>query len=233
MKTKKRFMVCNLSGNLGKSTFARNILLPNLNTEIISVESTNADGTEDMIMKGKRYTELLQAIGLMDDVIVDVGSSNVEDLLTNMRMQPGSHEEFDAFVVPVVSKAKQLADTIRTINLLEEIGIEAKRIKVVLNHVEHDDVYEDTFAPIYAHQAKNKSFSIVDQPIYVNELFPRLIQHGKTIMEVLSDDTDYTAKRRETADPEEKLRLIEMQGLKRLAVGIKPQLDNIFSEVAR
>ena len=36
------------------------------------------------------------------DVVVDIGASNVEDLLALMRRYRGSHEDFDCFVVPTV-----------------------------------------------------------------------------------------------------------------------------------
>lgn len=227
-----KILVINLSGNVGKTTLSRNLFAPRLKgAEIISIESANADGQEEMVLKGKRFTELLNAIGLLDSVIVDVGASNAEDFLWQMRLQPGSHEEFDLFVIPSVGKSKQLSDTIKTIITLSELGIPAKKIKIILNQVEYDDLIEDTFKSIFDHQQNTKGFGIVKDPIYVNELFPRMIKKKTTITEVLNDDTDYRALMKATENPEEKLALLEMIGLRRLANGANDQLDSVYKAV--
>ena len=48
--------------------------------------------------------EYLQTV---DNVVVDIGASNVEDLLALMRKYRGSHENFDYFVIPTVPALKQ------------------------------------------------------------------------------------------------------------------------------
>ena len=78
--------VINFSGDVGKTTVARHLLLPRITgAEIIAVESA----------------------------VVDIGASNVEELLALMQRYRGSHEDFDCFVVPTVAALKQQQDTIR------------------------------------------------------------------------------------------------------------------------
>ena len=46
----------------------------------------------------------------LDDAIIDVGASNVEEFIKSMQQYDGSHEEFDYFVVPVVKEKKQQSE---------------------------------------------------------------------------------------------------------------------------
>ena len=71
----------------------------------------------------------------VDNAIVDVGASNVEDLLGLMQLYEGSHEDFDCYVVPTVPPLKQQQDTIATLIELSQLGISASRLKVVFNMV--------------------------------------------------------------------------------------------------
>ena len=102
--------VLNFSGNVGKSTIAAHLLQPRLNAQVFSVESLNVDASSDGVevarLRGKHYNDLLQRLMKLDDAIVDVGSSNVEDFLKMMQHYADSQEEFDLFVVPVVKDGK-------------------------------------------------------------------------------------------------------------------------------
>ena len=125
-------IVMNFSGNVGKSTVARHLLSPRMNNaRIIPVESINSDGSQDEAMRGKEYGNLLELLSVMDDVVIDVGASNVEDFVALMKKYHGSHDDFDYFVIPTVKNIKQQNDTISTIAALHEIGIPAKSIRLV------------------------------------------------------------------------------------------------------
>ena len=72
-----KIAVINFSGNVGKSTIARNLLAPRIpDSEVFAVETINSDGTEDETMKGKEFGDLLEALQLMDSAVVDLGASS-------------------------------------------------------------------------------------------------------------------------------------------------------------
>ncbi len=148
-----KVLVTNLSGNVGKSTLAHHLLSPRMNdAKVISVESINSDGTEDETIRGKQFGEVLEVLPIYDDLIVDVGASNIEDLLKMMRQYRGSHEDFDYFVIPTTKEAKQMRDTISTIDALSELKVPAKKIRLVFNMVEPEDNVEQIFAGLFAYQ---------------------------------------------------------------------------------
>lgn len=75
-----KICVINFSGNVGKSIVSQHLLKPRIeNSNIISVESINSDGTNDEKIKGKRFTDIMNRVLDIQNVIVDVGASNVED----------------------------------------------------------------------------------------------------------------------------------------------------------
>ena len=88
--------VINFSGNVGKTTIARHLLAPRIHgAELIAVESINADEGQAHALRGKQFGELQEYLQTVDNVVVDIGASNVEDLLALMRKYRGSHEDFD------------------------------------------------------------------------------------------------------------------------------------------
>ena len=90
-----KLAVINFSGNVGKTTVARHLLAPRIpRCEVVSVESINADEGQPVTIRGRQFAQLQEFLQSVDDVVVDVGASNVEDLLKLMRRYQGSHEDY-------------------------------------------------------------------------------------------------------------------------------------------
>lgn len=228
--------VLNFSGNVGKTTVAANLLKPRMqDAPVYAIESLNNDGWSNDVgfekMRGRNYGELQERLMLLDSAIVDVGASNVEEFLKLMQQYYGSHEEFDYFVIPVVKEKKQMADTVNTIRVLASIGISRRKIRIVFNMVEVDDVIEDEFAPLFGLAELEKSFTLNPKSIiYANEVFDKLKEVGKSLVEVVADTTDYRARLRGTRDDQEKELCIKMVAIKRLAASAIRNLDTAFME---
>jgi len=226
-----KIAVINFSGNVGKSTVARHLLAPRMsNATVIPVESINSDGTQDEAIKGKQFGELQEALMLMDDAVVDIGASNVEDFINLMKQYKGSHEDFDYFVIPTVPKNKQMRDTISTIDALADIGVPAKKIRLVFNMVEIDESQERAFAGLFEYHAAAKNFTLRPEAvIHVNDIYGKLKgADQQSIKSILDDPTDYKEKIKTAKDAEEKLHFAQMVGIKRLAAGVVEELDAVF-----
>ena len=225
-----KIAVINFSGNVGKSTVARHLLVPRLrNAQLIAIESINSDGSQDEAIRGKQFGQLQEALALMEDAVVDVGASNVEDFINLMTQYKGSHEDFDFFVVPTVSKAKQQRDTISTIEALADIGIPAKKIRLVFNMVEMDEQVEQVFGGLFDYHTSAKRFALKpDTVIHVNDIFGKLNGAQKSIGEVLADPTDFKEQIKTATSDQEKLKFAQMLSVKRLSVGVTEELDAVF-----
>jgi hypothetical protein len=226
-----RLAVINFSGNVGKTTVARHLLAPRLpSAQVIAVESVNADDGQQQAMRGRQFGELQEYLQTANQVVVDVGASNVEDLLALMRRYRGSHEDFDCFVVPTVPARKQQQDTIATLAELARIGVEPERARLVFNQVDDDVEVAQAFDAVFAFVERSGMARIrLACRLGVNEVYERVKVSPVGLVELAADVTDYKALIAATEDPAERLRLAQRLGLTRLARGVLPELDACFA----
>lgn len=137
--------VLNYSGNVGKSTLAKNLLQPRMGQcPLLLVESIN-EGGDATNVKGKDFAGVMIEVLANDQVIVDIGSSNIEQVFAKVERMGDVMNEFDFVVVPSVPDEKQQKDTIKTIRDLIKLGVDAEKIKVILNYVKDADDVAKTF----------------------------------------------------------------------------------------
>jgi hypothetical protein len=229
-----KIAVINFSGNVGKTTVARHLLLPRIEgAELIAVESLNADESQGQALRGRQFGELQEYLQTVDNVVVDIGASNVEDLLGLMHRYRGSHEDFDCFVVPTVPALKQQQDTIATLVELANLGVARSRMKLVFNMVEDDAAVTHAFDHLLTF--------IAQQPIAgadaacrlgKNDIYGRVKNSGAELSALVRDETDYKSlivRAQSTAD---KLALAQRLATRRLACGVVPELDACFAALA-
>lgn len=233
-----KIAVINFSGNVGKTTVARHLIAPRLNApQVIAVESINSDSmAEAAAIRGKQFGELMEALAVMEDedAVVDVGASNVEDFLNLMKQYRGAHEDFDFFVVPTVSKPKQQRDTISTIDALAELGIPAKKIRLVFNMVELDEVPQRVFAGLFEYHASEKTFTLRPEAvIHVNDIYGKLKGSEQSIADILNEPADLKEQLKAATNADEKLHISRLIGVKRLAAGVTEELDAVFKTLLK
>ncbi len=226
-----KIAVINFSGNVGKTTVARHLLLPRIEgAELIAVESLNADESQGQALRGRQFGELQEYLQTVDNVVVDIGASNVEDLLGLMHRYRGSHEDFDCFIVPTVPALKQQQDTIATLVELAELGVARSRLKLVFNMIEDDDDVTHTFDHLLTFIAQ-QSIAEADLACRLgkNEIYGRIKDSGAELSALMRDETDYKSlivRAQSTAD---KLTLAQRLATRRLACGVVPELDACFA----
>ena len=223
--------VINFSGNVGKTTVARHLLVPRIaGAELIAVESINADDGQNQAVRGSQFGELQEYLQTVENVVVDIGASNVEDLLALMRKYRGSHEDFDYFVIPTVPALKQQRDTIATLAELARIGIPVSKMRVVFNQVEDDARISELFASLFAfieqHQFAPASTLC---KLGANEIYERVKGSGINLAELVRDETDYKALIAKASGTVEKIALAQKLATRRLATGVVPELDACFA----
>jgi hypothetical protein len=226
-----KIAVINFSGNVGKTTVARHLLLPRIpGAELIAVESVNADEGQSQALRGRQFGELQEYLHTVDSAVVDIGASNVEELMSLMQRYHGSHEDFDCFVVPTVPPLKQQQDTIATLIELARLGVPPSRLKVLFNMTEAGLPVEHSFFLVLAF--------VVEQPLAVantacrltsNEIYARLRGTGADLATLVRDDTDYKALIVNAQDTAEKLALAQKLATRRLASGVVPELDACYA----
>ena len=226
-----KIAVINFSGNVGKTTVARHLLLPRIaGAELIAVESLNADEGQGQALRGRQFGELQEYLQTIDNAVVDIGASNVEELLDLMRRYRGSHEDFDCFVVPTVPALKQQQDTIATLVDLSRLGLPASKIRLVFNMVESGLQFKTTFFLVLGFLEEQRiATANTDCRLGTNEIYARIRNKGIDLATLARDDTDYKALIVKTKGTAERLALAQKLATRRLASGVVPELDACFA----
>ncbi len=226
-----KLAVINFSGNVGKSTITRHLLAPRLpGARVIAVESINADEGQEQSLRGFQFGELQEYLQAVDDVVVDIGASNVEELMRLMHRYRESHEEFDCFIVPTVPPPKQQQDTIATLADLHAVGVPPDRIQIIFNMVDDREPLERVFHILLAFLEQQPIASVnSDCRIGINEVYARVRGTGTDLAEIARDETDYKRLIARAGDRQEKMSLGQKLATRRLARGVVPELDACFA----
>ena len=229
-----KIFILNSSGNVGKSLLARELFYPRLkDAKLIEIETVNSDSSNFdslNITKFKAdddFMEIYTEIITNENLILDVGASNLAAFWEETSKFAGINMLFDLFVIPTGVRGKLQEDTYKTIRFLRSEGIEDEKIKVIFNGVENS--VESDFEMLLS-----VDFNF-DTSLYIRKnesLFNDLGFLKKTIKDIYNPDIDcYKKHILEEKDPKEKLRLVKMDLSNRQAVNVKEQMDYVFSEV--
>lgn len=207
----------NNSGNVGKTTIAREVLGTNMrDAAVIEVETHNT-GNKKYERVFKEYYQLnatdieefYARLVESDEVVLDVGASNILDFLRQLEQYAEFEMLIDIFVIPTTKDAKQLQDTIKTIKILLDLGIAPDKIVVVANRA-NPNTFEKDFAVI-ANAQKQLGFRFgKDLMIRETSLLKDLEFLGKTLTEVVTDETDYRQKIVETKGTSQQAKWVKM-----------------------
>jgi len=237
-----KLAVINFSGNVGKTTVARHLLLPRIpGAELIAVESVNADGSKSVgprgnrtqSLRGNQFVQLQEYMQTLDSAVVDIGASNIEELLSLMQIYPESQEDFDAFIVPTIPVLKQQQDTIATLIQLSRLGVPPERIKLVFNMMEPTLSVEDTFYLLWAFLAEQPLATVNTAcRLRATDIYARIRgrQGAQADLATLAhDDTNYKALILQTRDTHGKLALAQKLATHRLASWVVQEHDGCFA----
>ena len=204
-----KICVLNLSGNVGKTTLAVHLLAAySPGARILSVESINASAANDMQgldveeLGASRFKEIFRELMQSENIVVDVGASNVAAFMTEMKRFKSAVGEFDLVIVPTVPAAKQQLDTIATIDWLHELGLDARKVRVVFNQYASDtqDPVEIVYAQVLGYAAADGRGKATYEPHAVvdhNEAYELAKESGRVVRELAGTTTDWKAARGE------------------------------------
>lgn len=238
-------VVCNYSGNVGKTTLVRHLLAPNLpDHKIIAVETINLDGqAEDTFTtSGRKVGKNIDDLIMNTDTIFDVGGSNIEGFMNELRSRAGAHQDIDLFLIPVTAEKKKQGDTINIIADLSDLGVPPEKIRTIFNFVDPADEgsLPETFGMIYAFFSDTPRFSLSEKStIYKAEVleitFNIKTPEGKpiTVYDLAADSADYKKMIRETSSPSQKHLYARRLAAVRLAQRAKDNFDGVFAEIIK
>lgn len=225
-----KICVLNSSGNVGKSTIVKNFLYPRLsNSLIIEIETINSSNINVKNMNVINF-DLREEIEILymkmlenENVIVDLGASNISNFFEKVLDFEGFLEIFDYFVIPSVSTIKETEDTIKTFKFLEKIGVHDKKIKIIGNKIKSD--FKKEFSILF------KNLDEIEERAYIKDskLFSNLSLLKMSIEDVFQNDLDfYKQKILDAETAHDKMRIIKMDMSNRMSHVIIRDFDSIF-----
>lgn len=221
------------SDNVGKTTLAYHLFKPRLdNAFLIGVETINDAGNfYDIKVKSKDFASIQEELLVNENVILDIGSSNVEQTLIEMKKYQGSHEDLDYFVIPVTPEVKQQIDSVNTAKYLIDLGISLDKIKFVFNQVPLDSSADELFTPLLT-AVKKLKLDHKKPVIYQNEFFDNFeIKSGNLSLTDLVNNKDSIKASLREASPDEKPMIVKKIGLSRLASTVQENFNSAFNSL--
>lgn len=223
-------MILNFSGNVGKSTLAKYLFEPRLpNCKVYSVESVNENEHEEENIRGNSLGIILDDMVNHDNCLLDIGSSNSETVISLLSKYRNAHEDFDAFVIPVIDKKKVISDSLSTARELIQMGVPADKIIIILNQIDIDTDIAVSFYELKMEDGITLSFD-EELQIPTHDFFGRIAGTGKDLLDITSDEKDYAKIVRETPknDVENLSNAVLMRALQRLAASLNEDFDEAF-----
>ena len=227
-----RIAIVNLGGNQGKTTLAVNLFAPRMpGAKILAVETINAAGGDLGVdvekLRGEQFSRIYAELAAADDLILDVGASNIEDFLLGLEKFEDGHDEVDLFVIPATPAKKERAEAVKTAVMLSDLGVEASRIAIVFNRTrdvggEFADVLN--FAKQTGKVTANPGCFIPDE-----DLFGLMADRKINIAQALADTTDWKAELKAAADDEKKFnKAATGMEIQKTAKTVNRQLQHVF-----
>lgn len=232
-----KIAVINFSGNVGKTTIAKHLLLPRIpGAEYIAIESVNAGDGDAPALRGKQFAKLMEYLHTIEHAVVDIGASSAEDLMELMRSYEGSAKGFDCFIVPTVPALKQQQDTIATLIDLAHQGVPPSRLKVLFNMVEPSNAIAESFYLVLGY-LEEQPIATADTAcqLRVNEIYARIRGRKGSqadIPALARDQTDYVLLIQKAEDTASKIALAQQLATSQLARSVVRQLDACFTALA-
>ena len=155
----KIVMVTNFSGNVGKTTITKNLLGPNLfDVKLFAVEDINAGHNqgEAVQLSADETRKILESVieaSFEQDVIVDIGASNVSNFFTHLKTFDDFQSFVTAVIIPTEPSEKVQVDTVSTMKyLLNDLAFPPEKLKVIINKAPVRDTETrslETFKTVY------------------------------------------------------------------------------------
>jgi hypothetical protein len=229
-----RIATISISGNVGKTTLAKNLFYPRLpGADIFEIETLNSGiklkSASVKSLRASSYGALVDSIMLSESAVIDIGASNIEGVLKEMQELDGSHEDFDFFVIPIVKDRKVIEESVKTALLLSGLGVPGEKIKMVFNRFPKDMDLQEVFGQVFKIANDGKFSASKDAVIYENPVYAELNKLEISLHELNEDKTDYRALLKEAKNEKEQKHCLAMIANKRRATSATQNLDVVFN----
>ena len=209
-------VVISIAGTASKTTYAKHGLVPLMPGSIsVAIENLNfGDGPSDIDLSAKQFHALAAKLNAntTDSYVIDIGASNVKEMLKHFSELPLTRDEIDAWVVPVRAGSKERYDTLQTANLLMDMGIDPSIICVVPQAVADPDQFDTEFGQLGSILGESGVFMSPIGVLY-NDVYNYIKGSSKSVFDIVAEKPNFKQLRLDNADNPERLQEIGQEML--------------------
>lgn len=197
--------VCNIAGGVGKSSFCRHCLSPQIpGSVLVSIEDWNSSGgVADLEISAKAFHRLAGQLNADDQgsYILDIGASNSREMFKHFDVLSSTRERITHWIVPTRAGLKERVDTLKTIQLLLKMDVAPSSITVVAQFVTDPETFESDFGELKA-VAREFGFNFAEQAVLFSPLFAHIKEGSRSVFEIVQNKPDFAALRKTAAGSE-------------------------------
>lgn len=239
MKFKRNIVVVlvHFDGTVGKTTLADHTIAPRLGggtpqLKKLRIETLNSggikgDGTKE-VDSDKLNGIAVAIVAARGNVVLDIGSSNINNVIPGLRKLEGFSERITHWLVPATPDRKVHEGTLATVNFLLSLGVAPETITVLPNRISAQRLTTDFSQLQDAITQQRVQFCQIG--IEENDVFKLL--SNRTIAEVVEDRTNYDDLIAELTDDEIDAGAGEEYAqnivTRMLALAVNRQMDDAF-----
>lgn len=207
MKFKRNIIAAllNFDGTIGKTTIADHQISPRLGSgtprlKKFRIETLNAGGHEGdgtrVVDSTKLNAIACTFVAARSNMLLDIGSSNVKDVIAGLRKLEGFSDRITHWLVPTTPDLKVHEGTLATVSFLLSLGVDPGTVTVLPNRVN-----ADTFASDFSRlQNVLVRDGIRFCPIGIKESDVFKLTGNRTITQIAEDHTNYDELLSELSD---------------------------------
>lgn len=231
-----KIILCNRTGNVGKTTLAKNLFMAHLpGAKRIQIERSNTgDGKADAEVEINRIKQMsVELTATFDDehFVVDLGSSSWPDVFPQLGELTNFCAVVDAWVVPC-STGTKMADSIMTVKDLISIGIEPSKIYMLPNNVKNITNYQADFEEIYA--LRKMGVKVANQAVLASDLYGLTKDRNESAQELAlnrpADLKDRFADAKARRDRAAMVEVAKIETMYDLSVAAAKNLESVFAD---
>jgi len=203
----KKVLVLHVSGKIGKSVMARELFYQHMDNALyIEVEERNSGtegfkGINSIRISAEKFmvASVFTKKALAENLVVDVGASQLAEFFEMAQQIEGLIEDFDFFIIPCNSDVDVIKDTVTTIYILmKDYNIPKEKIKIIFNRVKADPRENSSLMEELIKKV-NIPYKVSFDLCYPSfSAMNALIESQKTTREICEDTTDYFTLCKET-----------------------------------
>ena len=233
-----KILMCNNSGNVGKSFLSRELFYPNFDVNsrvIIEVETRNSSTTDYKninVIKtnGSDLSTVFNEMMNYDDYIVDVGASRIEQFFTELDKSAGiDDEDIDLVIIPVTKDPKIQKDSVKTLKMIDKMGL-LHKTKIIFNKINNEKSINNFVELI---KKNNIDFTVNKELLILEyDALEEIEKTMTTVKDLANSDKNYKELAREAVkdnNVELKEKYIDLYTYQRYAIGISKNLDKVYA----